>query len=89
MEEVFLVDNFFHFKCPNCTEQIIVLKKQIRCKIFRHGIYKSSFKQVNPHMSKEKCEKLIKENKVYGCCKPFEIIFSNENKIQAIVCDYK
>jgi len=41
-------------------------------------------------MSKEKCEKLIKENKVYGCCKPFEIIFSNENKkMQAIVCDYK
>lgn len=88
MEEVFLIDNFYNFKCPNCREQIIVLKKQLRCKIFRHAIYKSSYKQVNPHMSKEKCEKLIRENKVYGCCKPFEI--TNENKqMKAIVCDYK
>jgi hypothetical protein len=89
MEEVFFKDDYYHFKCPNCRQQIIVLKKQLRCKIFRHAIYKSSFKQVNPHMSREKCEKLIREDKVYGCCKPFEIISNENKKMKAIVCDYK
>ena len=35
---------------------------------------KDTYKQVNPHLSKFDCDNLVKENKVIGCCKPFEII---------------
>ena len=88
MQDVYLNDDYYHFKCPNCFYEIIVKKKQLRCKIFRHAIYKSSYKQVNPHLSKARCEKLTKENKVYGCCRPFEII-SDGVKMYASVCEYK
>ena len=88
MQDVYLKDDYYHFNCPNCFDKIIVQKKQLRCKIFRHAVYKTSYKQVNPHLSREKCEKLTKENKVYGCCKPFEII-SNGSKMHASVCEYK
>jgi hypothetical protein len=38
-------------------------------------------------MLKEVCEKLLREKKIYGCCKPFQIINENDKYI-AIVCDY-
>lgn len=75
------------FTCPHCEMHIQVLKKEFNCKIFRCGIYKNNFKQINPHMKKEKCEELVKNNLIYGCGKPFKIII-NENKLQVVKCDY-
>lgn len=75
------------FSCPHCNIYIQVKKKNFNCKIFRCGIYKKTFKQINPHMKKEKCEELIKKYIIYGCGKPFKIISKNK-KYNTIKCGY-
>ena len=75
----------FTIICPHCSECIIIQK--LNCKIFRHGVYKDSGKQINPHMNKNKCDYLKKQNKIYGCGKPFKIILENDI-YKAIECDY-
>jgi len=70
--------------CPHCQDPMIIDKKQIKCGIFRHAVYKKTNKSVNPHLSQEKCESLIAAKKVFGCCKPFKL---NENN-QPEICDY-
>lgn len=69
-------------KCPHCGEPVII--QQINCGIFRHGVYKKTGKQINPHLEKAKCDSLIKKGYIYGCGKPFRIM--NDNK--AVICDY-
>ena len=71
--------------CPNCEEFIIIEK--LNCCIFRHAVYKKTNKQIGPHTSHEKCEKLIKDNLIFGCGKPFKIIV-DKNKITTVTCDY-
>ena len=70
-------NGFYIFNCPQCSEPVEVDKKQTNCCIFRHAIYKHDMKQVNPHTPKPKCDQLIKDNKVFGCCKPFKFVFSS------------
>jgi hypothetical protein len=72
-------------ECPHCSSIIII--EQLNCKIFRHGIYKKNYKQIDPHMNKEKCDDLIMKNEIYGCGKPFKIII-DDNIYKAIKCDY-
>jgi hypothetical protein len=72
-------------KCPHCDEYIIIEK--LNCKIFRHGVYIDSGKQINPHMNKQKCDKLFSDNKIYGCGKPFKIVIENDI-YKTIICDY-
>ena len=64
--------------CPHCGGKVII--EQINCGIFRHGVYKNGA-QVNPHMSKEECDRI--KSDIYGCGKPFKI---EQNK--AVICDY-
>jgi hypothetical protein len=71
--------------CPHCNENVLIEK--LNCKIFRHGILKTTNIQMDPHSSKELCENLIENNLIYGCGKPFKIIQKNNDFI-AIVCDY-
>ena len=85
--EIILNENFYFFQCPNCEGDIIVEKNQLNCKIFRHGIYKKNYKQVDPHLSYEKCKELIENDNVIGCCKPFQI-YSKDNKLFVRTCDY-
>lgn len=75
----------YYFLCPynDCSSMIEVYKKDINCKIFRHGVYKESLKHIHPHTSKLDCESLKKRDKIYGCGKPF--IFDG-SKIEK--CDY-
>lgn len=68
--------------CPNCNE--LVLIEKINCGIFRHGVYKKTGKQINQHLQKDTCEKLITKDLIYGCGKPFRIINNNE----VVKCDY-
>ena len=79
------MSNEFEVKCPQCGEYVII--EQVNCAIFRHGVLKSNLSQINPHLSKLDCEKLIEQNLIYGCGKPFKIIKENEIWI-AIECDY-
>jgi hypothetical protein len=48
--------------------------EKLNCGIFRHGIYKKNGKQLDPHSSKELCDKVTEENLIYGCGKPFQIV---------------
>lgn len=54
--------------CPHCNIAIFI--EQVNCGIFRCGIYKDTMTQVDPHLSKEECDKLVN---IYGCGKPFQI----------------
>ena len=65
--------------CPHCDMPIII--EELNCGIFRCGIYKDTFKQVDPHLSKEECDKL--GDTIYGCGKPFQY---RNNVISK--CDY-
>ena len=63
------------------------IKKSLICKIFRHDYYKSNHQQIESHSSKEVCDNLLKENKIYGCSKPFILI--EENQLYKLEkCDY-
>jgi len=73
--------------CPHCSENILIY--QLNCCIFRHGVYKETEKQIDPHLSKEECNKLFEEKLIYGCGKPFKIIKSDESgEYFAEICDY-
>lgn len=78
------------FLCPHCKGCILVNLKELNCCIFRHGIYKSGVnigKQIDPHMKKPLCDKLINKNLIYGCGKPFKIVKRN-NIFIAEPCGY-
>lgn len=82
------------FQCPHCDIFIEVEQSQINCSIFRHGYYyfKSGenivlTQQVQPHESKEICDKLVQENKIYGCGKPFQLVQMPDG-YYAKICGY-
>lgn len=58
--------------CPHCEDFIIIEK--LNCGIFRHGVCKETHKQIDPHLSRDKCVLLIKNDLIYGCGKPFQIL---------------
>lgn len=89
MNKLKLEGDFYFFRCPNCLDEIIVHNHELNCRIFRHAIMKDTYVQVDPHLSKVLCDKLIEENKVIGCCKPFEIVYNIRDGYNAIICDYK
>ena len=88
-------DKIYYFECPYCKIMASVHINDINCKIFRHGCYINEFeiingvryhKNINPHASKEVCDKLVIENKIYGCGKPFRFIVAEPSYV--IKCDY-
>lgn len=89
MSKLILENDFYSFSCPHCLIEIMVHKNDLNCKIFRHAFYKDSFKQIDPHSSKEICDSLLKNNEVIGCAKPFELIPDLHGNLIAIICDYK
>ena len=71
--------------CPHCKDPIIILN--INCGIFRHGTYRQTGKQLNPHLFQSTCEYLFKNDMIYGCGKPFKII-QKDDILFAIECGY-
>jgi hypothetical protein len=71
--------------CPNCQQFVEIL--EINCAIFRHGIFKVSGQQIDPHTPKAQCDQYMKEGLIYGCGKPFKVIV-RENILLAEVCEY-
>lgn len=84
------MDGIILLKCPNCGNFFITAENDINCAIYRHAALKSNMEQIDPHMSKDDCDKLIKEGLVYGCAKPFKIIKkeSLDFPYEAVKCDY-
>ena len=74
-------------ECPHCKDYITVYLKEYNCKIFRHGVYKDTLKQIDPHLSKFECDRLFNEKLIYGCGKPFRIVGEGK-EINVEICDY-
>ena len=71
------LDNEIILTCPHCLQLCIVLKKEINCAIFRHGVYIKTMKQIDPHANKKICDELALKGLIHGCGKPFRLIKSN------------
>ena len=81
------MENYIIKSCPHCKQLVMLPLLEFNCKIYRHGIYKTTLQQINPHMKKEECDRLALEGLIYGCGKPFTIeIIENGYKIS--ICDY-
>tara|TARA_Y100000389_G_scaffold82793_1_gene79395 strand:+ start:2418 stop:2696 length:279 start_codon:yes stop_codon:yes gene_type:complete len=80
-------DRTYIFECPQCDCPIQVSYDQLNCKIFRHGVMKSTMIQINPHLPEDECNRLREEGLIFGCGRPFQIV-KDEEKLYAIVCDY-
>lgn len=86
------ITDFYQVTCPHCNGSIIIPYNEVNCRIFRHGAYIADMQPVQPHASKEECDRLVAENKIVGCGKPFRVedfIDASGNRILiAIECDY-
>lgn len=60
------------FECPHCSEYIQVYRNEFFCKVFRHGVFKSNYQQINPHLSQEECDKYLQEGTIFGCSYQFK-----------------
>jgi len=80
-------NEYLVFPCPNCQELTIVYKIDICCAIFRHGCFKDTYFNINPHLSQVMCQHLIKNELIYGCSKPFQILEDNGH-FEVNKCDY-
>jgi len=74
--------------CPHCEMNILIKENEINCAVFRHGVYKKDFAQMNPHEKKEECDRLLQEDLIHGCGKPFKLIKDKDEEYKALVCDY-
>jgi hypothetical protein len=72
--------------CPHCDQILII--SELNCCIFRHGIFKRTNEQIDYHLSKEMCDKLIETNQIYGCGKPFKKIIQDDGTLIVQKCDY-
>ena len=88
MKEYKIENNFLIFECPWCEEFVVVGKNEINCCIFRHGTFKGTGEQINPHMPKEECDRLKSLDLIYGCSKPFRVILKDDEKYLVSECDY-
>ena len=74
--------------CPHCTKPIMVYVKDINCAIFRHGVYKETGLQIDPHAPKKVCDALAQQGKIYGCGKPFKLVRKDSVMYIAEACEY-
>ncbi len=87
------MDDTIFILCPHCKNMMELIKSQINCAIYRHGVYKSTGEQIDPHAKKEICDNLVETDSIYGCGKPFKL-FQNKNPISKTIeyyvekCDY-
>jgi hypothetical protein len=72
-------DDFYKFRCPHCHINIVAMKNEINCLIFRCGQFKKTGENIPPHMSKIECDRLKLRDLIYGCSKPFRLVRSNKN----------
>lgn len=72
-------------ECPHC--KCLVQIEQINCAIFRHGTYKHNGQQLNPHLPKAECDRLVAAEAIHGCGRPFRVEHTNDGLV-AVVCDY-
>jgi hypothetical protein len=69
--------------CPYSDCEISIEIIEVNCGIFRCGVYKNNGQQIDPHLSKEKCEQLKHDDKIWGCGRPYQLINNT-----LVKCDY-
>jgi hypothetical protein len=81
--------------CPHCDNIVFILKNEINCNIFRHGVIKTTMKQMDPHSPKDLCDAFFNNGEIYGCGKPFKLeltsisdISNDKTQYSAVTCDY-
>ena len=74
-------------ECPHCKMNILIYEKEIKCGIFRHGVYMKTYKQIDSHLPQSECEHLVKKKLIYGCGKPFKLV-EHDSAYHAVICDY-
>lgn len=75
--------------CPHCQNFIEVRLKYINCAIFRHGVFKDTGRQIEPHAPKHVCDNLVEKNLIYGCGKPFKLWYNkHQQRFFTTKCDY-
>ena len=82
-------EEIIHIICPNCGDFIEI--EQVNCAIFRHGVFKDTLEQIDPHAPKELCDELVSRNFIFGCGKPFKLVIDVvDNRViyKAVKCDY-
>ena len=79
--------DYYIRRCPHCNMMVFLAKSEFNCKIYRHGVFKENYKQIDPHLPKEECVRLVRENLVIGCAKPF-IVIEQQGNIIVKKCDY-
>ena len=72
-------ENYILIQCPHCMQYMELIKNEINCAIYRHGMFKINGDQIDPHTPKDICDKLVENNLIYGCGKPFQL-FENKNQ---------
>lgn len=73
--------------CPHCKDPVLI--QQMNCGIFRHGSYKHNGQQIDPHANKDVCDQLLANNLIFGCGKPFQILYQeSDGSFQIAICDY-
>jgi len=81
-------DGFYFFECPHCGSGVLVKMGETNCKIFRHAVYAHSGRQIGPHTSQKRCDRLFSEGRIVGCAKPFLFVFDSENGNYVTPCGY-
>lgn len=77
-------DQCYIFECPHCELPVQVAKNEVNCHIFVHGSMRSTGEQVNPHSTKEHCDRLIAQDLIYGCCKPFKLFRGQNGDVEYV-----
>ena len=79
------------FECPHCQEPVLVERDQVNCAIFRHGVFKTTGQQMDPHAPKAHCDQVAAEGAIWGCGKPFRLVLDTKAKdgtFSAQICEY-
>jgi hypothetical protein len=82
------MDVFHQLVCPHCEGTIIVLHNELNCRIFRHGVYLANGEPIPPHSPQVECERLVAQNLIAGCGKPFRVVTQDDGSELAVVCEY-
>jgi hypothetical protein len=80
------------FICKHCQEPFVVSVNDFNCRILRHGVYKHNMQHIPPHGSKDECDALVRDDLIFGCGRPLQIIDnvtnSQKQTYDVVICDY-
>lgn len=74
--------------CPHCMDMFIVDILHLNCMIFRHAVFKDTLLHIDPHATEIMCNVLLRENRIYGCARPFRVVSDGSNGYRTEKCDY-